>query len=262
MLKIGTTKVYLNYEISRNQSGILDVFPYAKSNIEIQDLLNNCYIQKTMSLKEMAGKNIYLSPEAFVTFIKQWEEKSIYKKLFSWTCDNWIYTYFQGLLNFAKANKEHLYDEIFMPEEIVIKYIENIQKNFENYTENEIFNIENEIFNPEISWMIESCLYSMLNKKDLEYEDLVNAYIQDNIKRMSEQLSMLNFHSKNPIAKIDLPLNPNITITNIDYYNPNSFFYFYNPFSEERIRSNYLYIKKCLQYYKEQYDSFINPTLF
>ena len=262
MLRYQTNKIYLNYEIGKNQSAIMDIFPYAKAGVNLEDFLPNCLITDSIYLEDYRGVNIYISPEAFITFIKDWRQAAPHFKLFSWEINDWIASYLQGLIIFAKVNNEHTYDEIFMPEEIVLKYIEAILKDFPNYPKNHVINFPQGPLDIEVSWKIEIALYNMLHKQDIFYEDELNAYIQDNIKRMKEQMAMLNYHTKAPIVKINLPLNDKVKLTNIDYYNPDSFLYFYNPFSEERIRTNYLHIRKCLQAYKEQYDSLINPTLF
>lgn len=93
---------------------------------------------------------------------------------------------------------------------------------------------------PEISWMLEDYI---VNNKSSIWEDYLTEYIRNNIRRINYKKALLE--RINNFIKLDINLNPNLTIADVDLMNPQALFYFDNPFYDD-FHTNYIYIDKLL----------------
>lgn len=243
MLKLFNNKIYFDIEVGKNSPTVLTSFPFGPDE-KLNEFLPACSIQKQFKISELKDSaiSIGLSMQEFYSFVIMWMRNSKFSTFSAWENYEWFDTYLKGLTYFENQHWEHTYDEVFFPE-FMRNELHNEDITYKEIKSPIIFDTGD--IDPEISLMIEDTFVNFHYNRECRYEKQVNALVQDNIKRMREQGDMLNHFLEKPLISFGIPLDDKITFDKIDYKNPASFLYFYNPVSEERIRSNYLHIQNC-----------------
>ena len=246
MLSFEGNKIIFNEEVGTQFNYKLTSFPFG-NNKQIKEFLPHCEIVKEFKVSEIKDKKltIGLSQDEFFAFIKEWAQNSIPYTLTDEEILGWCNLYISGIKEVENKFKEHSFDEPFFPRfdielyNIMPKKVDSPIK-FDS------------LVKPEISWAILDCFEEMSSGRKSNLENYVNAYIQDNIDRLLFWKEKCNFFGPN-LSKLNIPLTKKITLRSIDYQNPQSLYYFYCPFCNEMIRTNYKFIQKSFIALREEF---------
>lgn len=247
MLSFFNSNIKFNCEVGMSEKYTITASEFTDS-INLSELFPNCTTTKyltTTYIKAHPG-NYCLSYSQFKDFVKNWKSKVKLNKLIG---DDWFESYVRCILIYGDRFGEHTRDTLINPYSCY-----NILRNKGRGSEPSLAKIEwNLNFPPlpEISWAIEDCLHALLYGRTSPFEKQVNTYIRDNLERIKFQCGVNNIICGNIIdLGIELDVEPDIR--KLDLTADNSLFYFNPPFCEERVRTNFIHIEKCLQEYKSK----------
>lgn len=255
MLFFEGNKIIFNKEVGISGKYKVTDFSYGPKD-KLKDFLPNCSLFQKVKASEIkdSGQIFGLgSYWQFPTFITSWMVNCMKNNNFYLPEDiawGWIVSYYKTILKYSGNFNDYTRDTLFFPE-ITFLVISKEQWQKINLNKSPI-EIDYPV-KPEISWAIVDCWIKLIEgKKELPFEEQVNAYIQDNIIRLKDKVAKMNSYGT-PLLNLEIPLESNINVRNIDYSNKQSFFYFYCPVCEELVRTNTLYLqqqwkklRKCL----------------
>ena len=246
MLVFEGNKIIFNEEVGTQCRYKLTDFPFG-NNKQIKEFLPNCEIVKEFKVSEIKDKKflIGLSQDEFFNFIKNWTKYSVPYDLSNEDILGWCNLYIVGIREIEEKFNEHSSDEPFFPRFDIEPYRE-VPKDIPSPIK---FDIS---IKPEISWAVLDCFEEMCLGRKSRWEDYVNDYIQDNINRLIYWQEKSRFFGPN-LSKLNIPLSKKVNLHSIDYQNPQSIYYFYCPFCDEMVRTNYKFIQKCFDALREEY---------
>jgi len=218
----------------------------------ISDFYRNTKVIDKLVIKDLiedkSRRNIFMTEEQFKYFCYQWWLKTHNNK--SSFFSSWLYDYYKCIEEYLKLCGEHRDQPTLLPKDLILSELINCMNHSRtlDFTDSSISKIdfsEVEDLVPEISWIINEAFLDMIKGENIKHLDILNKYIKRNVDAMQYENSAINFFIKDTVNfKINLK-NP--TVYNIDYKNPNSFYYFYSPVQRERVRTNYKYILQTFE---------------
>lgn len=243
MLNFCNSKIYFNFEITNNKPFEATGCPYTDPeyirvfvpNLSIVSIWNESLLEE--------HKNIGLTPSEFYSFILLWYNSCKFEKIFNWTEKQWFSDYIQCYKNLIPATKGNWnYEDHFFPNRKVLG-IENIKY---NNSGSPITILNNTL--PEFSWMVEDYLVCQIKGTESLFLEELNKKILINVEKLRYHIQTNNSFFKEIIK---IPLNLDIkNIKDIDFTNEYSFYYLYPTFPEDRIRTNYIHLKKIILEYQ------------
>ena len=257
MLRFYNSKIYLDLELSSNDCGIIFNCSFLDKD-KINTFFPNLIIKDKLEVQELIDNNltVYLTLREFENFIYNWFN---YSNIKGFNINNWLISYYQGILDLQLKFQEHRPIDIFFKENLVeelkirIKELKNSPR-FAFPVNLSIIFQEQDLL-PEISWVI----YDFLQEKrkyffkdiNYKYYKELKANFTFNYNSLKYALDFINyFKAKNTHKYQTFNLSIN-SLEKINYRSSQTLFYFYSPIPHERVRSNFIFIKQELNSYKQ-----------
>lgn len=250
MLYFYNSRIFFNFEIGMRKNYLVTSLPFCPE-IHIPTYFPNAkpIIQEQLSILRNGRYNICLTSNELYTFMRDWEKCSQFNKLFEWTMVDWFQSYIDFMQSIDNSSACNIVGH-WNKDESLFDYKKHLELHSIKPREAKpvdpviIFDVYD--IRPELSWCIEDCLYARKHGIKSKYEDMINRTIRSNIEHIKHFCGLYNAY-KRPLVTFDIPLDGDITISTIEFSDPDSIYYLYSPFDDERVRTNYLHIAKCVE---------------
>ena len=256
MLLFEGNKIIFNKEVGVGARYNLTDFPFAH-NERLKEFLPNCEIYKIVKASQIKDSGQIFGMKLgkqFLAFVTSWmvncmENTDLYlSEDEAW---GWIYSYYVTVRRYNfYFQDDYMRDTLFFPE-LEINLPDREVWEDTKLTKSPI--IIDYPVKPEISWAIVDCWKRMVNGEEyLPFEDQVNAYIKDNIKRLQDKKKKINSYNAIKLFQPRIHLDSSFTIRDLDYTEKQAFFYFYCPICEDLVRSNIVYLDSMWRKYQPE----------
>lgn len=208
-------------------------------NLQLEDAIKISDLYKS-------DRTFALSVNEHITLLTFWHDTSKFKKMYSWSIQDWIASYINDVKNIYTVLHGDVNDGISIFQDRRDYMIKNLSSNISNEEDYNhiVFDMP---MKPEYSWAVEDCLYHRLNGTKSKYRSYVNKIINKNIHHR-------NYYERRKSLYYDVPFikKKGLDIMTMDLSNKEALSYVYSPYPNESLRTSVTHLKQIIQYFLER----------